>query len=126
MKVPTTDELIRRGGSIKMEDIITSLFSYPPRPPCSYNLQLHKLDTPVPQHLMMILWSGTRLLFGGQKQIFDITMSEFDKINEYINSIGYTVKYSNHVKDGKLVGYNIWFEPYTRFTRCNGMPAFLK
>jgi hypothetical protein len=125
MTPPRLEELIGRSGAIQMEDIIKSLFNYPPRMPCSYDLQLHSLRAPVPSTLMSILVSGTRILYGGQNlKIFDISEKQFQKLNEYMESIGYTIKYKPHVAEGKLVGYNIWFEPFSRRTRCNGLPMF--
>lgn len=117
------DDLIRKGGEIQMEHIIHCLFNSRPRPPCTYNLQLYRLSTPVPSILMSILVSGARILYGGQNlKIFDISKEQFSKLNEYMESIGFTIKYKPNEQDGKLVGYNIWFEPFRHLYKCNGQP----
>lgn len=115
------DDLIRKGGAIQMEDIIQCLFTSRPRPPCTYNLQLYNLQAPIQSILMSILMSGARILYGGQNlKIFDITKQQYNTLNEYIESIGFTIKYKENHQDEKLIGYNIWFEPFKRLYKCNG------
>lgn len=119
------DDLIRKGGEIQLEEIIRCLFTSRPRPPCTYNLQLFKISASVSSILMSILVSGARILYGGQNlKIFDISKQQFDKLNSYMESIGYTIKYKPNDQDGILVGYNIWFEPYKFLYRCNGQPVY--
>jgi len=106
-----------------VSDIVQSVFSIPPKPPLSFDLQL---DTPpnvtLFQVLMSIFVQGARMLYGSDLTINNITSQQFQTLNECMESMGYTVKYEYLYEDEektKVKGVNIWFVHYIRNLNCH-------
>jgi hypothetical protein len=111
---------------IDLSNIINTVFSQSPKPPCTYVLNFQKGKYFNVFHLLMnILIIGAKKLFGSDITPNKITETQFNRLKEYIESLGYIVKYKfnykiendNIIKDT----VNIWFEPYMFISNCKGI-----
>lgn len=96
--------------NFNINDFTNFLFSSYPKPPCSYNLNIDS-DNKFPV-LFDILVNGAKKLYGDDIQPKNITEKQFDRLNEYIESIGYTIKYNYTFNENEITHINIWFVPY--------------
>lgn len=98
--------------NFNIDQFIDFLFSSYPKPPCSYNLNIDS-DNKFPV-LFHILITGAKKLYSNDIQPSNITEKQFDKLNEYIESIGYTTKYDFTFDENAITHINVWFVPYIR------------
>lgn len=107
-----------------VQNIVDTVFSKPPQEPCSYNLVV--TDSPFDDvritmfpFLMEILVTGAKKLFGNDITPHQLTSEQFDKLQSYMLSLGYQIKYNySHNSNNTMV--NIWFQPYTQLRNCHG------
>ena len=120
-------------STVNLQGMVELVFSEPPKPANSYllDLQIKKEEYPdktaadlvemeaanIAQMLMGIFSYGCSVLY---KSVVasEMTKEQFDKVNEYMKSFGYTAKY-DYVYEDKMVdnkqtkvatNLNIWFE----------------
>ncbi len=97
-----------------INEFVNFLFSSPPLQPCSFNLNIqNESKFPV---LLEILLNGAKKLYG-QIAPVDVTERQYDKLNEYMESIGFSIRYNyttdeNH--NDKITHINVWFVPYMK------------
>lgn len=90
--------------------LVESIFTNPPKPKCSFQLELETGDThQIYNILMFIFINGSKLLFN--KTIPKLNEDEFEKINEYMASLEYIInKEMIYDESNKAVSLNIWFD----------------
>lgn len=100
--------------NFNIEQLVNFIFLNYPKPPCSYNLNI---DAPSKLPVLLeILLTGARKLYGPICPK-EITEKQFDTLNSYMQSIGYTIKYNftydpNNINN--ITHINIWFVPYIK------------
>lgn len=102
-----------------LNSLIKTIFTGPPRPPCTYTIAVSDdQNTTLFQLLMSILITGAKFLYGESITPSDISQEQFDELKLYIESIGYQIKYNyTNVGDENIPDelkpriINIWFEP---------------
>lgn len=113
-----------------IKEIVEQIFSEGPKSPNSICLQLEEETSYIAQEegeqfvfniLCLITLGGIEYLFG-HKNILDLTESQFEYIQEYVNSYGYTILLQSNgynctpwelKRSGlPLVNYRIYFEKY--------------
>ena len=109
-----------------VKDIVDTIFSKPPKPPMSYDVTLdpNSLGNTNLFHLLMsILIEGAKKLYGNDIIPANITKDMFAVLQQYINSIGYTIKYIYKYADDNItpVSVDIWFEKYMFPINCHGI-----
>ena len=120
-----------------LESIIDTIFTQPPKSPCTYNIALAEqviTQTTIFQLLMSILINGARKLYGENITPNDISHEQFEQLKKYIESIGYQIKYNykfltdqnvdQNVDQNKPKIMNIWFEPIQVKFDCHGRKIF--
>jgi hypothetical protein len=109
-----------------LETSIRTIFSFPPRPPCTYEIGLKDNENiSLFQLLMGILVSGAKKLYGDDITAEKITKEQFSTLEKYFASIGYVIKYKYTYKDDNtVVAINLWFEPYIKPISCRGRKMF--
>jgi hypothetical protein len=97
-----------------VECIIDKIFGTPPKEPCTYiiDTEYNNINIVFLTHFML---AGARKLFGNVTPK-TITEKQFNLLKEYMESVGYTIKYQFLEDRAK-----IWFEKYMKPTKCNGM-----
>ena len=107
-----------------VENVVDTVFSKPPKEPCTYNLIV--TDSPFDDvriamfpFLMQILITGAKKLFGNQITPQTLTSMQFEKLQSYMLSLGYQIKYNYSQKNDNTF-VNIWFQPYTQQRNCHG------
>lgn len=110
--------------NLDLDQLIEFLFSSYPKAPCSYNLHID-VETKLPV-LLHILLTGAKKLYG-EIRPQDITEKQFDTLNEYMESIGFTIKY-NFTKndDDQITEINVWFVPYIQPIFNNNCGLYIK
>lgn len=98
--------------------IVDLVFSGPPRPACSYNIaladEIYKEGFNMFHILFNILICGAQKIYGKDISANDITPKQFETLQLYINSLGYTIKYNYDYDEQKVpIKVNIWFELFT-------------
>lgn len=110
---------------IDISNIINVIFSESPKPPCTYGLNLQSSYLNIFHILMNILIIGAKKLFGADITPNKITEKQFERLKQYIESLGYIVKYKYNYKiendNIKADTINIWFEPYMYTSNCKGL-----
>lgn len=98
-----------------IQQLVDFIFSSYPKPPCSYNLNI---DAPSKLPILLeILLAGARKLYGQHITPKQITEQQFDTLNDYMQSIGYTIKYNyTYAEDDEnmITHINVWFVPYIK------------
>lgn len=100
--------------NFEINKFIDFLFSSSPKPPCTYNINIDG-DSKLP-FLLHILLSGGRKIYGLESPK-DITEKQFDTLNQYIESLGFTTKYNYTLDEedpNKITHVNVWFVPYIK------------
>lgn len=115
-----------------INNIIDIIFNGDPKPPCSYIFEFSNDNITLFQFLMSILILGIKKLYGENFILNKISKKEFILINNYMESIGYTIKYnyidkltSQLIEESSIdnmdnVLINIWFEKYIEKINCHG------
>ena len=108
--------------------IVDLIFSHDPKPPCSFEIALSDevYNITLFQMLMDILICGARKLYGEFITANQITKEQFNKLERYMRSMGYNIKYNYTYENNIATKINIWFEPYMHETICNGALFFTK
>lgn len=111
-----------RGTSLKhsfvsIDNLIDNIFCNIPKSPCYYNID-NNINIVFLTHLML---AGANKLFGNITPT-TITQRQFEKLNECMESIGYTIKYTVNTNPNL---YKIWFERYIEKTNCHGFKTML-
>ncbi len=113
-------------------NFIDIIFSKPPQPPCTYEIVIDNVlnkGISLFKFLMHVLISGAKKLYGENITADDITESQLYTLQEYINSIGYIIKYNftNPITNVRSTIplerpciINIWFEKYIPSYNCHG------
>lgn len=97
--------------TVTVHDIVNLVFQNTPTPPCTYKVDFSNIDVPKLHVLLEIMQRGARKLFGENIMPSQMTISQFELLQDYIKSIGYTTRYNYSVHNGtKFI--NIWFEEY--------------
>lgn len=112
--------------NFEINSFIDFLFSSPARPPCTYNINID-CETKFPILLHILLTGGKKLY--NLENVKDITEKQFDKLNEYIESIGFTTKYNytfDENDEEKITHVNIWFVPYIQPIFNNNCGIYMK
>jgi hypothetical protein len=120
-----------------LEDLVNTIFSGTPKPPCTYNIALSETSsdtTTMFQLLMGLLISGARYLYGETVTPNDISPNQFEELKRYMESVGYQIKHNyktvgeddpNLPDELKPRMINIWFEQYIPFIDCHGRRRLL-
>ena len=104
--------------------IVDLVFSGPPRPACSFNIALATKILDEGYNMFHILFNilicGAQKLYGNEISANDITPKQFDTLQLYINSLGYTIKYNyDYNAENVPIKVNIWFELFTPSKNCH-------
>jgi len=116
---------------MSIENVLDKIFSQPPKPPCTYNLNLSNDNRGTMfQLLMSILIYGAKKLYGDDITPGQISLEQFNILKSYMESIGYVIKhnYTDLKRDEILPSpliespsvINIWFEQYIPKVDCHG------
>lgn len=96
--------------------LINYIFSETPKPPCTFKFPLQNLNhTEKNKLLWNILVVGAKKIYGDSISVNTIEPHQFFKLDQYIQSIGYKLRYQS-CPDGTL----IWFDKLTVLNLCNG------
>ncbi|NBU34044.1 hypothetical protein EBZ38_07060 [bacterium] len=105
-----------------MNDVVDAIFSHPPKPPCTFLLEGDTNNMFIV--LFSILIEGTKRLYGPQATPSTLTNQQVQRIQSYMESLGYSLKY--RVRDlepgSQHKGIDIWFVPYIPKYTCHGIP----
>ncbi|NDC95071.1 hypothetical protein EB118_24580 [bacterium] len=102
---------------MNVSKIVDIVFSDSPKLPCSYSVVLAEGMNLFPV-LMYILMEGAKRLHG--HITFDsITREQAQKLNMYMESLGYTLHYKVFPETKSI---DIWFVPYIPKYTCHGIP----
>lgn len=93
----------------QINDTLEKIFGNFPKPPCTFNVIDANLI-----NLTHFMLAGASKLFGNITPS-TISLKQLNLLNEYMESIGFTIKYQFTEKNVK-----IWFEKYMIKTKCNG------
>lgn len=119
-----------------LEYLVETIFSEPPKPPCTFNLALSDdstQSTTMFQLLMGLLICGAKRLYGESVTPNDISEEQFDELKRYMESVGYKIKHNyktigeddpNIPDEVKPRMINIWFEQFMPYTNCQGRRIF--
>ena len=88
------------------------VFDGPPKPPLTYSLAERLVRFPI---LLTISVQGMKILYGDDYDPGKITKDEYHVLNEYLASIGMSLKYN---LDGTKAAY--WFELWKDNKTCHG------
>jgi hypothetical protein len=117
-------------STMDLKDLILKLFTNPPQNKHSFGIELenaneaaeteeakNKILTYKNNLLMTIFINGSRILFGEAVTPANISETQFNLLNRYMESIGYTCNYE-YVKneDNVNTNINIWFEYIKKFS----------
>lgn len=120
---------------ITIENLISIVFTPPPKPPCTYHINLLDEDDVIVFSVMMhMLICGAQKLFGSDITPQQITPEQFLQLQQYILSVGYKLKHNysyyspstsqitfeKNDEDSVPVVVNIWFEKLNRTIDCKG------
>lgn len=95
-----------------LNTLIDKIFLNPPKPPKTYNIQLPPdYNGGLFKVLLHILISGTKLIYGNDIDPNNLTLSHFNTLNDYMSSLGFTLKYKYIYENNIPILLNIWFEP---------------
>lgn len=113
--------------NFNIQQLVDFIFSNYPKPPCSYNLNI---DTPSKLPILLeILLNGARKLYGQHIIPKEITEKQYDTLNDYMQSLGYTIKY-NYTYDppdsNNISHINVWFVPYIKPVFNNNCGIYMK
>lgn len=111
-------------ASVNIQELVTKLFEKPAQAPKSMMFSFESPEGPsdvtkepsaIIQYrnnlLMTIFINGSKILYGTTINPANMTKEQFDGVNKYMNSIGYTTK-TEIIYEAKLpVNVNVWFEP---------------
>lgn len=97
-----------------IENLINDIFCHIPKSPCYYTI--FDANIVILTHIML---AGANKLFGNVTP-HTITQKQFEKLNECMESIGYTIKYTMTSDKCK-----IWFEKYMDKRNCHGHKVLL-
>lgn len=100
--------------NISIDYLINDIFCNIPKSPCYY--AINDVNIVLLTHIML---AGAYKLFGKVTPA-TITQNQFEKLNECMESIGYTIKYTMNKDNCK-----IWFEPYMEKINCRGFRTLL-
>lgn len=103
--------------------IVETVFSQPPKLPCSFELVLGEAN--LFQVLMAVLIQGTRKLYGRVSPL-ELSSEQVSRLKRYIESLGYFLKYKLNIHHETLKPYSvdIWFVPYIHQYNCHGIPVY--
>lgn len=103
--------------------IVETVFSHPPKLPCSFEL-VHG-EANLFQVLMAVLIQGTKKLYGHASPL-QLSDEQVFRLKRYMESIGYTLKYKLNMSAETLKPYSvdIWFVPYIHQYNCHGIPVY--
>lgn len=111
-----------------INDIVELIFSNPPKPPMSFEITFDFSNGSNLFHfLMAILINGAKKLYGPNIIPSQISKDMFNVLQEYFNSIGYTIKYEYKYADDNItpITADIWFEKYINPIDCHGIIRLL-
>jgi hypothetical protein len=92
------------------------LFKEDPKPPKTYNLRLEESNSDnknvrFDDILINIFFTGIKILFGESVNLMNIRQEQYNHINNYMNSLGYTTILNYEYGDNNNpVNVKIWFE----------------
>lgn len=96
--------------------IFDMIFKDIPKPAKHYNLRLddtnlENKDINFNDILINIFFNGLKVLFGESTNLHNITQEQYDLINKYIQSLGYTVVFNYEYDNNIPINIKVWFEP---------------
>jgi hypothetical protein len=115
----------RSKDSINLDYMINQIFSEEPQTPHFYHLDLEENEGPSVENetrkqirskntaniLMTIFFNGCKKLFGESVGPNNMTKEQFELVDKYIMSFGYTTRYEFETDDQNVpVSLQIWFE----------------
>jgi hypothetical protein len=100
-----------------LENFIDKVFCAYPKDPCTFNIdENNNINIIFLTHFMI---AGATKLFG-KIDPKTITLKQFEKLKECMESVGYTINYK--IESDK---YKIWFERYIEKTNCHGIKVIV-
>lgn len=114
--------------NINLYQLINLLFTNSPKPPNSIVIDINKLASDqkltVFQSLMTILINGARILFGENVSAENISDSQYNTLQNYIQSIGFDLHHEyKYDENGIALMVNIYFLPHIGNENCNGVTS---
>jgi hypothetical protein len=104
-------------------EIVDAIFTKPPQEACSLRVELSEYSNGNLFHLLMdIMMQGAKCLFGNDISVHNISLKQFDILNQYIRSFGFNIKHNFTKTPNNDILVNIWFEPYIGNRTCHGIP----
>jgi hypothetical protein len=95
--------------------VFNIIFQDEPKPPKHYNLRLDntKLENEninFNDILMEVFFNGMKILFGESTNLRNITQEQYNLINKYMHSLGYSVIFNYEYDDNFPINIKVWFE----------------
>lgn len=112
--------------NINLYQLINLVFTNSIKPPNSIVIDIKRIATEqhltVFQALMTILLNGAKILFGENISVENITESQHETLQKYIQSIGFDLHHEyKYNENGIPIMVNVYFLPYIGNDNCNGI-----
>lgn len=104
------------------KQIIKEIFNRDPMDIHYYTDKIIDLDNLNTITLSYIMLYGSYILYGSKINPGNMTIDQFNKLNKYINSIGYNIKYSFEENHNVIIKYQ---KIPMKKTMCTGISFFL-
>lgn len=102
---------------VSVSQMADMIFAGPPKRPCTFKLRSSS-------NLFQVLLS---LTMAGADRLFGVTAPEamsteqYMQLQQYIQSVGFSIKYEKVYESGRVKNINVWFEPYIHPSDCHGV-----
>lgn len=94
----------------QINHFVNMIFTYEPETPKSYLFDFKGTEEQLNNILITILIKGCKKVFGESFTLPYITDEQFQLLNKYMQSCGYTAKREFKYRDDIIVDVRIWFE----------------
>jgi hypothetical protein len=112
-------------------ELINTVFKSAPLDVCAYKIESPLIHNDNDNHdiimfpiLMNIMISGAKILYGQDTTPQSLSVSQFNKLKQYIMSLGYQVEHS-YTNIDQLQMINIWFKKINVLYDCKGNKIFI-
>lgn len=94
----------------QINNFVDMIFTNEPAFTKSYIFEYNGSEEQLNHILINILINGSKRIFGDSTYIPNLSEENFNFLNKYIESIGFTVKREFKYNEEKIIDVRIWFE----------------